>query len=190
MPGAIGRGSLVMRGGTRRDRAFTALRRLSALVWLGTLACASTQTADVPRTLIASNDIVAVDAPARAVSLAAGGSGQCPGRAPSGGLRRASLQKTLDRGLGSWLRGVDIEPFVIGGKFGGWRLRALFPGDPCYRDVDLKVGDIITRVNGRSIEKPEQAHEVWQALRRAEALVVDYRREGVVRRLEIPIVEP
>jgi hypothetical protein len=157
---------------------------------MGTLACASTRTSDAPGTLIAANDTAGIDATPLDVGRAAAAGAQCPGRAPSGGLRRASLQKTLDRGLGAWLRGVDIEPFVIGGKFGGWRLRALFPGDPCYRDVDLKVGDIITRVNGRSIEKPEQAHEVWQALRRAESLVVDYRREGAVRRLEIPIVEP
>lgn len=110
-------------------------------------------------------------------------------RAPSGALRRPVLQRTLDRGLGSWLRGIDIEPYVVGGKFGGWLLRAVYPGDPCYRDVDLKAGDVVTRVNGHAIERPEQAHEIWLNLRKATALVVDYRRGDAARRLEIPIVE-
>lgn len=164
-------------------------RYLSAVLMAGfTLGCASTRADAGPQgQLLANNENAGVDAsPLRPRSSAVGA---CPARVPSGALRRQVLDRTLDRGLGTWLRGVDIEPHVVSGRFGGWLLRSVYPGDPCYQDLDLRAGDVITRINGRAIERPEQAHQVWLALRRANALVVDYRRGPAVRRIEIPITE-
>jgi S1-C subfamily serine protease len=104
-----------------------------------------------------------------------------------GVLKRQVLNQTLDAGLGRWLSGVEVDAGKFEGRFRGWVIRRLYPGDTCYADVDLRPGDLVLRVNGRPIERPEQASELWSALRSASAIVVEYVRDGQPRRLQIPI---
>jgi hypothetical protein len=84
-----------------------------------------------------------------------------------GVLRRAAIVRVVDRGLGQWLSQVRVAPARSGRKFTGWEIRELYPDDPCYRAVDLQAGDVVTRVNGASLEKPDQANQVFQGLRTA-----------------------
>jgi len=65
----------------------------------------------------------------------------------------------------------------------------LFPGEPEFASLDLRPGDTVTRVNGKSIERPEQAIAVWDELRTASNLVVDYRRDGEPHTLRFTIVD-
>jgi type II secretory pathway component PulC len=65
----------------------------------------------------------------------------------------------------------------------------LFPGEPAFASLDLRPGDTVTRINGKPIERPEQAAAVWEDLRTASNLVVDYRREGEVHALRFAIVD-
>jgi type II secretory pathway component PulC len=44
-------------------------------------------------------------------------------------------------------------------------------------------------VNGKSIEKPEQAFDVVESLRTAPAIVVDFLREGKPQRVSIAIAD-
>ena len=113
----------------------------------------------------------------------------CEARVGKTALRRSVLSHTLDAGLGNWLRGVDVEPRIEHGRFQGWLVRGLFNGDVCWRDVDLQIGDIVNRVNRRSIEKPEQAHALWKTLRNADQISVDYTRAGQPRTLTFSVVE-
>ena len=53
----------------------------------------------------------------------------------------------------------------------------------------LRTGDIVTMVNGRSIERPEQAVAVWEALRSSPNLVVHYRRGSEELALQFRIVD-
>ena len=76
------------------------------------------------------------------------------------------------------------------GHFRGWIVRSLHAGDVCFADVDLRAGDVVTRINGHAIERPEEAHEVWAELRTAPALVVDFLRDGQRRTLRFAIVDP
>ena len=85
----------------------------------------------------------------------------CEARVGENGVRRSALDETLDAGLGRWLRGIDVEPQMKGGRFEGWRVKGLFAGDPCWSGIDLRVGDVVKRVNRRPIERPEQAQAVW-----------------------------
>ena len=55
--------------------------------------------------------------------------------------------------------------------------------------VDLRPGDVITRVNGHTIEHPEDADAAMRSLEKAPSLKVDYERDGKLRTLEIPIVD-
>jgi hypothetical protein len=42
----------------------------------------------------------------------------------------------------------------------------------------LRAGDMVMRVNGHSIERPEQFTNVWESMRTSGELVLDIRREG------------
>jgi hypothetical protein len=117
-------------------------------------------------------------------------SSACDARVGPDGLRRAALRRTLDAGLGSWLQGVVVDPKVERGQFRGWIVRSLHPGDACFADVDLQPGDVVTRINGHTIERPEEAHDVWAELRTAPALMVDYLRAGQRKTLRFTIVDP
>jgi len=104
-------------------------------------------------------------------------------------LRRAPLRRLLDAGLGRWLQGVAGDRVLAKRRFQGWMIKSLHPGDPCYEAVDLQSGDIVQKVNGKSIERPEQAFDVAESLRSAPALTVDYLRDGKPRKLSLMIVD-
>jgi hypothetical protein len=113
----------------------------------------------------------------------------CPARVGPRALRRSLLTRTLDAGLGAWLGQVDVEPKVIRGRFQGWLIHAVHASDPCWADVDLHAGDVVSRVNHHAIERPEQAQAVWSALRRAREISVDFVRAGRSRTLTFAILD-
>jgi type II secretory pathway component PulC len=94
---------------------------------------------------------------------------------------------TLSRGLGDFLGRLQVEPFAPGGRFRGWRVVTLRENDPLWAGVDLAPGDVVTAVNGRKIERPEQALAVFQSLAVASELRVTYERDGARRELVYPI---
>jgi len=103
-----------------------------------------------------------------------------------GVISRAAIVRVVDAGLGQWLAGVEVEPAVLKGRFRGWTVRRLHTDD-CTRQVDVLPGDLVLRVNGRSIERPEQASEVWASLKTASSLVVELVRGGKPRTITLPI---
>ena len=113
----------------------------------------------------------------------------CTAFARPGVLKRSALTPALNGSLGRWLSGVQVDPSVQKGRFRGWVVRSLHPEDVCYRQVDVRPGDVVVRVNGKSIERPEQANEIFQSLRTAPALEVELVRDGAPMKLAFPIVE-
>ncbi len=111
----------------------------------------------------------------------------CDMYAKPGMLKRAALVRVLDAGLPRWLQGVEGDRALANHRFQGWLVKSLYPDDPCYKELDLRAGDIVQKVNGKSIEKPEQAFDVAESLRTAPALIVDFLRDGKAQRLSIAI---
>ena len=111
------------------------------------------------------------------------------GRVRTGVISRHELVPVLDDGLGQYLRNVETEPAFHRGAFVGFRIVSLFPGELAYASIDLRPGDVVTRVNGQPIERPEQAVAVWEALRTASDLVVNYRRGDQEYALHFRIVD-
>jgi hypothetical protein len=103
-------------------------------------------------------------------------------------LERADVQSVVDAGLGRFLQTVSVEASVDAGRFQGFRIVEVRPAD-AWRGVDLKIGDVVTAINGKPIERPEQAHEVFTSLKHADRLVVSYVRAGSARELALPIVD-
>ena len=110
-------------------------------------------------------------------------------RVTEGVIARTELLPVLDDGLGRFLQNVETEPTFHKGAFVGFRIVSLFPGEPAFASLDLRPGDTVTRINGKPIERPEQAIAVWEELRTASDLIVDYRRDGEAHALRFAIVD-
>ena len=108
---------------------------------------------------------------------------------PPGAIPRAELARVLDESPGFFLQHVQTEPRFTHGRFHGWRLVSFFPGDARFAGIALQAGDVITRVNGKPIEQPDQFMTVWTELRTSKELVVDVERAGAARTLRWTIAD-
>ena len=88
-------------------------------------------------------------------------------------------------GLGAqqFIRLIRVRASFRGGRFFGWRVIAYNGPGP------IKPGDIVLRVNGRPIERPEQFMAVWSSLDKATEIVVALHRGGKPRTLRYPIID-
>src|SRR5262249_43375095 len=74
-----------------------------------------------------------------------------PPRPARAELTRTALNAALDAGPGAFLAKVRVVAARSAGRFLGWEIEALWPGAA----VGLERGDIVTAVNGRTLERPE-----------------------------------
>ena len=111
----------------------------------------------------------------------------CTMFAKPGVVHRQALTRLIDAGLPRWMQGVEGDRALANHRFQGWLIKSLYPDDPCYRDIGLLPGDIVQKVNGKSIEKPEQAFDVAESLRTAPAIVVDFLRNGSAKSITIAV---
>lgn len=107
--------------------------------------------------------------------------------ATAGTLRRSDVERVIDAGLGRFLAQVAIEPSLSAGRFRGWSIVELVPAE-AWRDIDLRPGDVVTRVNGMAIEREMEAYDAFQAVRHAPSLEVSYLRQNQPRTLRFTIV--
>ncbi len=107
-----------------------------------------------------------------------------------GPLTRAEVETALTRGLGVFLARVDVSPAMTNGRFVGFRLERADDIDDWHSaGADIRIGDVILRVNGIRIERPEQALWAFERLRIARAIDVDLIRNGAPRTISTPIVD-
>lgn len=107
---------------------------------------------------------------------------------PRGALWRQDVDQAVDAGLGYFLQRLDVAPsFDSEGRFEGFRIVAL-NGEEYWADVDLKPGDVVLRVNGKPIERENQAYEVFQSLKTAQAIEVQFLRGDQRRTISYRII--
>ena len=131
--------------------------------------------------------------PAKSVESAARGPEAAPTTtaaavpAKTTSLKRSQVKAGIARGLGYFLQNVSVEdyPVMRANKFYGFKIKAI----SAELGVDLQPSDVVTRVNGMSIEHPEEADAAMRTLEKASALRVDFERDGKPRTLELPITE-
>ena len=107
---------------------------------------------------------------------------------PPGALFRQDVKETVETGLGYFLQRVSVDPELSSGKFQGFRIVELRPPE-YWQGVDLKPGDVVTRVNGMTIERDIDAYQAFQALLAAPELRVSFSRAGAPRELVYSIVD-
>ena len=108
-------------------------------------------------------------------------------RPPEGALFREDVNALIDRGFPQFLQRVEVEPRLVEGQFRGWTIVNLSPSD-FWSNVDLKPGDIVTRVNDLPIERETEAYDAFESLKAATALRVTFQRDGQSHLLEYKIV--
>jgi S1-C subfamily serine protease len=107
---------------------------------------------------------------------------------PPGSLFRDDVAATVDQGLGYFLQRISVDAEVVDGKFRGFRIVELRPME-YWQGVDLRPGDVVTMVNGMSIERDIDAYQAFQSLRTAPALRVTFVRGGTTHELVYSIIE-
>ena len=108
---------------------------------------------------------------------------------PPGALFRQDVAATVDEGLGYFLQRVSVDAEVQDGKFHGFRIVELRPME-YWQGVDLRPGDVVTLVNGMSIERDIDAYQAFQSLRTAPSLRVTFLRGGAPHELVYSIIDP
>jgi len=103
-------------------------------------------------------------------------------------LHRADVVNVVNAGFGTFLERVQVEPSLDAGRFRGWTIVDLSP-PAFWQAVDLKPGDVVTRVNGMPIERETEAWAAFEALKTASSLDVSYYRAGDERTLAYRIVD-
>jgi hypothetical protein len=109
-----------------------------------------------------------------------------PPAVPPGHLARLDVDRILTTQGPPWLlrQVISEEVLAKNGKFSGWRMVGL-PED--WRGIDLKPGDIVTRVNGFPLERPDEFWTAWTSLALAPQVKIDLVRDGAARQVILPI---
>lgn len=113
-----------------------------------------------------------------------------PGHVEAGEISRAALLAVLSQGAGRFLQKVRAEPHLVSGRFMGWRIVSVFGSEAKAQGAGLQPGDTVMRVNGQSIERPEQFKNVWDSMATQSELVLLVQRDGKRSQLRYRIVEP
>jgi hypothetical protein len=154
------------------------------------LAACAPKTDNAPLTF--DEDFAGAPAAAPAPAATPAASAEAP---PGPGLRtgtiaRAHLVAVLDAGPGAFLRELEVTARLDGDRFTGWQLvRVIDRGGP-LGGLDLAPGDVLVRLNGRSLATPDQLQAAWDALRTADELVAELDRRGARVTLRFAIDPP
>jgi type II secretory pathway component PulC len=102
------------------------------------------------------------------------------------GLSRPSVVEVINQGLGYFMQNVHVKARKdAANKFIGWEIQQL--DGAMWTSVDLKPGDIVTKINGQSIETPDAARTVFRSLAVASELRVEFLRDGQPHELRYEI---
>jgi len=104
---------------------------------------------------------------------------------PPGSLARSRVDAVLRKGPPWLLSHVEVEEVLRKGAFIGWRVMAMPVG---WEGSGIKPGDVVTRVNGVGLEKPDDFFSAWTTVAGAKEIRVTYEREGKAEELTMPIV--
>lgn len=88
-------------------------------------------------------------------------------------IASSDLDAFLALGPQGVLAATVFEPVVRGRRFVGWRVVSFRVGGPLEGVRAIGPGDIITRLNGEPLERPEQFMKAWETLRKSDTVSLD-----------------
>jgi hypothetical protein len=108
---------------------------------------------------------------------------------PKDAIARATVDRAIKDGLARFLGNLDLEVVLVKGKFVGWRVVELGGPKGAWDGVDLRVGDVVTSVNGFPIEREYQADKAFKSLAVASEIRVSLIRDGKPAELRLAIID-
>lgn len=93
-------------------------------------------------------------------------------------IYRDELDQTLQRGLQPLIADVNLRPVHDEGRFVGWRVQFMKPGESPFRESAVRPGDVLVRVNDAPIERPDQMMTAWKSLEGADHVTFHVLRGG------------
>lgn len=89
-------------------------------------------------------------------------------------ISQAEIDKARSN-LGTLLKQARMEPNIVNGQTEGFVVRMIRPRS-LLANLGMKVGDVVSSVNGVELDSPEKALQIFQQLREAKRLSVDLTR--------------
>jgi hypothetical protein len=183
MSGAMS-GNWTMRARGGQESAMRVLQLAVLCVGLAACAASTSQQASTAKKPVAPapKAEAAAPAPPAPAPAANAGAGAAPVALPpsydAGEIQRDKLMAVLAAGPGRFLQRVKVKKASDAqGRFAGWQIMQMFPGE-ADADSVIVPGDTLIRVNGQSVERPEQFKSVWDSLALSSELVLTVRRSG------------
>jgi S1-C subfamily serine protease len=94
-------------------------------------------------------------------------------------VTRAQVEEFMDRGPSYVLTVVTVDPSRNdSGNFVGYQIVDVTQQARDVMMPQLRVGDVVTHVNGVRLEKPDDLIAAWKALKQVDVAVVDFTRQG------------
>jgi general secretion pathway protein C len=100
-------------------------------------------------------------------------------------LSRAMLDQNLED-LSTLGMQARIVPNYRNGRYEGFKLVGVRPNS-LYRAIGIRSGDIIKRINGREINSPNKAIELFEGLKNSSAINLDIERRGQLQTMQYTI---
>ncbi len=110
---------------------------------------------------------------------------------PAGAVFRSELVRATRDGNPAYLLSqLAPEPYRPSGRFEGWTITRIWPGDPdlCAPGCDLEIGDVIMSVNGSTLETPEALSTLLERLPELEVIEVRGLRGGEYFERSFPVL--
>jgi hypothetical protein len=118
-----------------------------------------------------------------------------PDRGPSaltdaGALRRSGITTFCAGGPHMVLGAVEMLPASVDGRVVGFAMQSIHTERGAWLlAAGVQEGDVVTRVNGRSILMPDAFMEIWESLPEADEISVRLLRNGEELDLSWPVVD-
>ena len=102
-------------------------------------------------------------------------------------IPRFVIEAVQAEGPGRLLQRVPVMPFRSQGKFIGYQIVDLFPGENIQTN-HIQPGDVIVRVNGRRVDRPEQFMRLFQDLHTWDRVEIELLR-GEIRKTVVFLIQ-
>ncbi len=92
-------------------------------------------------------------------------------------VTQSELDSFLDRGPSYILTVVTVEPVHREGQFQGYQIVEVKRGARQFMTPQMRVGDVVTHVNGVRLKRPEDYMQAWRSLEKVSTIRVDFERK-------------
>jgi type II secretory pathway component PulC len=110
-----------------------------------------------------------------------------PAPAEAGVIPRAALENARAAGAGVFMTRVDLSDVRDGARFIGWRVRPKPGGEALFGPGRLESEDVVVRVNGLALGKPDEFMFAWETAMAASEIRVELLRRGTTLTLSFEV---